>query len=400
MTKMTKPSFAPWPYYAEDEIAAVQTVLASGKVNYWTGEEGRLFEKEFATSCDRTFAVAVANGTLALELALHALGIQPGDEVIVPCRSFVATASCVAIRGARPVFAEVDSDSQNLTPESIRAVLTPRTKAIIPVHLAGWACDLDGILALAQEHGLKVIEDCAQAQGGRYKGKSVGSFGDVATFSFCQDKIMTTGGEGGMLVTNDKEVWARAWAYKDHGKNFATVYEREHPLGFRWLHESIGTNWRLTEMQSAIGRVQLRKLPEWINTRRRYAAILNDRLGKHPLLRVPRPPDEITHAYYKWYAFVRPERLAKGWSRNRVNEEIFDRGVPCLQGSCPEIYLEKAFVDTDCAVTPMSPEYFPVARELGETSMMFVVHPTLTVEDMSRTCEVVEEVLSRAAGEA
>lgn len=384
--------FAPWPYFEEDEIEAAASVLRSGRVNYWTGQEGRLFEREFADFVGCKYAVAVANGSVALELALHALGIGPGDEVIVPPRTFVATASAVVLRGAKPIFADVDADSGNVTAESIKAVLTPRTRAVIVVHLGGWPCDMDEILALAREHGLKVIEDCAQAHGATYKGRPVGSFGDVAAWSFCQDKIMTTGGEGGMLTTNDPTIWERAWSYKDHGKSYDAVYHRAHPPGYRWLHESFGTNWRMTEMQSAIGRVALRKVPQWVQTRRRNAALLIERLQSIPELRVPIPPAHIGHAYYRFYVYVRPEMLKPDWSRDRVMVEINEAGIPCTVGSCSEVYLEKSF--QQAGLQP--PHRLPVARELGETSLAFLVHPTLDETHMQDTAHVVAKVMQRA----
>src|ERR1039458_6044205 len=265
--------FAPWPHFTPDEVDAVSRVVQSGKVNYWTGSEGRLFEEEFAAFTGSKHAIALANGTVALELALHALGVGPGDGGVGASRTFIASASCAVMRGAVPVVADVDRNSQNITADTVRAALTPRTRAIIPVHLAGWPCDMDPILELARERGLWVIEDCAQAHGATYKGRTVGSMGDVNAFSFCQDKIMTTGGEGGLLTTNDPDKWARAWAFKDHGKSYDAVYNRTHLPGFRWLHESFGTNWRLTEIQSALGRVLLRKLPQMVEKRRGLAAI-------------------------------------------------------------------------------------------------------------------------------
>ncbi len=381
-----------WPYFAEDEISAVSAVLRSGKVNYWTGEEGRCFEKEFAAWCQTEYAVAVANGTVALELALFALGIGAGDEVVVPPRTFLATASAVVMRGATPVFADVDPVSGNITAETIERVLTPATRAVIPVHLGGWPCDMDAIMGLAAERGLKVIEDCAQAHGAACNGRPVGSFGDAAAFSFCQDKIITTGGEGGMLVTRSEPVWRRAWEYKDHGKSHAAVYDRQHPPGFRWLHESFGTNWRMTEMQAAIGRLQLRKLVEWHRIRQRNAAILSRRFRSIAALRVEEPGERYTHAWYKYYVYLRPEKVAPGWDRDRIMQQINARGIPCFSGSCSEIYLEKAFADR--GLVPA--EALPVARELGETTLMFLVHPTLTEADMERTCEVVEEVFENA----
>lgn len=384
--------FAPWPVFAEDEIESVRKVLESGKVNYWTGEEGRLFEKEFAAFAGCRYAIALANGTVALELALFALEIGPGDEVITTCRTFIASASCIVMRGAIPIMADVDPICQNITADTIRPHITPRTKAIISVHLAGWPCDMDPIMALAREHGIKVIEDCAQAHGAVYKGRPVGSLGDVAAFSFCQDKIMTTGGEGGMLTTDDELLWRKAWEFKDHGKSYDAVYNREHPsgFGFRWLHESFGTNWRLTEMQSAIGRVQLRKLPEWIRIRQRHAAILTECFSAIPALRVTSPPAVIGHSYYKYYVFLQPEVLKKNWSRDRIMDAVNAEGIPCFSGSCSEIYLEKAFL----GLAPK--KVLPSARKLGETCLMFLVHPTLSDEDMADTCRALEKVLAHA----
>jgi len=386
----TRP-FSPWPSFSEEEIEAVTRVLKSGKVNYWTGEEGRQFEAEFSAFTHCKHSVALANGTVALELALEVLGIGSGDEVIVPSRTFIASASCAVMRGATPVIADVDPTSQNITAETIRAVLTPRTRAIIAVHLAGWPCDMDPILELAHEHGLKVVEDCAQAHGAVYKGRPVGSMGDVNAFSFCQDKIISTGGEGGLLTTNDTDLWSRAWAFKDHGKSYDAVYKRHHPPGYRWLHESFGTNWRLTEMQSALGRVLLRKLPQSVQARRKLAAILTERFSRIPALRVTIPPDEVDHSYYKYYVFLRREHLREGWDRKRIIRSILAEGVPCFEGSCSEIYLERAFPE---AMRP--PERLPVAKELGETALMFLVHPTLTESDMHDCADAVEKVLLHA----
>ncbi len=384
--------FAPWPSFAPDEVNAVSRVVESGKVNYWTGDEGRLFEAEFAACAGSKHAVALANGTVALELALYALGLGPGDEVVVPSRTFIASASCVAMRGAVPVVADVDSISQNITADTVATAVTSRTRAIIAVHLAGWACDMDPLLELARERGLWVIEDCAQAHGATYKGRPVGSMGNVNAFSFCQDKIMTTGGEGGLVTTNDPDLWARSWAFKDHGKSYDAVYHQAHPPGFRWLHESFGTNWRLTEMQSALGRVLLRKLPQMVEKRRHLAAILSKRFSEMPALRVTVPPAEIGHSYYKYYVFLRPERLRETWMRQRTIDAINAEGIPCFSGSCSEIYLEKAFPES---LRPHG--RLPVAKQLGETALMFLVHPTLSESDMHDTADAVAKVLHSAA---
>jgi dTDP-4-amino-4,6-dideoxygalactose transaminase len=383
--------FPQWPAFDEDEIAAASAVLRSGRVNYWTGSEGRQFEQEFAELCQARSALAVANGTVALELALYALGIGPGDEVVTPCRSYVASAGCVVNRGATPVMADVDLDSQCLTADSIRAVLTKRTKAIIAVHLAGWPCDMDPILHLADEHGLKVIEDCAQSQGARYKGRPVGSLGHAAAFSFCQDKIMTTAGEGGMLTTSLPEAYEAAWSYRDHGRSRQAAASPPQAPGYRWVYNTIGTNWRLTELQSAIGRHKLSKLSTSLQRRRELASMLSEALAVIPALRTPLPPPDVEHACYRWYTFVRNERLRPGWDRNRILAALTAEGIPCYSGSCPEIYREQAF-------TQFRPQReLTVAKELGETSLAFLVHPTLAEADIGDTIEAVQKVMAHAS---
>lgn len=400
---MLNTPFSPWPVYSEEEIEAVARVLRSGRVNYWTGDECRVFEREFAAWCGTAHAIALANGTLALDLALQGLGIGPGDEVVVTPRTFLASVSCVANIGATPVFADVDRESGNLTAETIAAVLTPRTKAVILVHLGGWPCDMDPIMELADRHGFKVIEDCAQAHGARYKGRPVGSIGHVGAWSFCQDKIITTGGEGGMVTTDDRELWSRMWSFKDHGKSWEAVYEREHAPGFRWLHESFGTNWRLTEMQAAIGRIQLARLDEWSAAREANANVLLTALRRHAdehgPVRAPMLPgtgegrnDRSRNAFYRVYAYVRDENLAPGWSRDRIVSQIVARGVPCYHGPCPEVYLERAFEGTGWR----PPEPLKTAHALGEASMMFLVHPTLTEAEMQLAAKVIGEVLAEA----
>lgn len=420
---MLNTPFSPWPSFTVEEADAVQRVLQSNKVNYWTGTECREFEKEFAAWAGTQHAVALSNGTLALDVALHALNIGPGDEVVVTPRTFIASVSCVVNAGATPVFADVDTASGNITAQTIAAVLTARTKAVICVHLAGWPCDMDPIMALAAEHGFKVIEDCAQAHGARYKGRSVGSIGQVGAWSFCQDKIMTTGGEGGMVTTNDEALWRAMWSFKDHGKSYEAVYERQHPPGFRWLHESFGTNWRMLEMQAAIGRIQLRRMADWTVCRQANAAVLAAALkpfaGENGPVRLPQlgciasasgggadacgtgcgPGGTqlcargCVHGQYKFYAYVRSHNLAPGWGRDRIIEAINAEGVPCYQGSCSEVYLEKAFDGTGWRPT----QRLTAARELGETSLMWLVHPTLTDAEITKTCEAVSMVLKEAS---
>jgi len=390
---MLNTPFPQWPCFSREEADAIQQVLLSNKVNYWTGCEGREFERDFATFVGSEYAVAVTNGSVALELALRALRLSRGDEVIVTSRTFIASVSSIVMVGAEPIFADVDRESQNITVDSIRKVITEKTKAIICVHLAGCPCDMGPIMDLAKQYCLYVVEDCAQAHGARYKGGSVGSIGHVGAWSFCQDKIMTTGGEGGMVTTNDKKLWARMWSYKDHGKSWEAVYTKEHPSGFRWLHESFGTNWRMTEMQAVIGRIQLRRMPEWHADRTRNAETILSAVHQLPGLRAPTLPDYIEHAWYRCYTFVTPEALKTGWDRDRIMNEIVARGVPCFSGSCSEVYLEKAF--DKAGWQPV--ERLPIAKELGETSLMFLVHPTLTDAEITKTCDVLIEVMNLAA---
>ncbi len=383
---------APWPSFTEEEAKIVSDLLLSNRVNYWTGDVCREFEKEFADWVGTKYAISLANGTLALDVAIQALNIKPGDEVIVTPRTFFASVSSIVIAGAKPVFADVDRDSQVITAETIAPLITSRTKAIICVHLAGWPCDMDPICDLAKKHNLAVIEDCAQAHGAKYKGRSVGSLGDIGAWSFCQDKILTTGGEGGMITTNNKDLWSKMWAYKDHGKSWQAIYERQHPPGFRWLHDSFGTNFRMLEIQAAIGRIQLKKMSEWTERRTSNANLIASCCKKYSVVRVPKVPSHITHAYYKFYVFVKPEFLAPHWSRDRIIQEINSLGIPCFHGSCPEVYLEQAFEGTEFRPK----QRLPISKELGETSILFLVHPTLTEKDIAKTCDVIDSVLALA----
>lgn len=397
---MLNTQFSPWPSFTQEEADAVSQVLLSNKVNYWTGTECREFEKEFAVWAGTDYAVALANGTLALDVALQAMGIGEGDEVIVTPRSFIASVSTVVNAGAIPVFADVDNNTGNISATTIAPKITDKTKAIICVHLTGWPCDMDEIMALAKQHNLWVIEDCAQAHGAKYKGKPVGSIGHVGAWSFCQDKIMTTGGEGGMVTTNDKALWQKMWEYKDHGKNYDSIYHKQHPPGFRWLHDSFGTNWRMMEMQAVLGRIQLKKMAEWTKIRTQNAKILRDALtqfaGEQQFLRIPDIEfhqvmgSDSVHAYYKYYVYVRPENLPENINRDSILNALNEKKIPCFSGSCSEIYLEKAFDNH-----PSRPKArLTVAKELGETSLMFLIHPTLTTNEMQTIATTTVDVLT------
>ncbi len=405
---MQSVDFEPWPSFTEEEIDAVSAVLRSNRVNYWTGNIVKSFEAEFAEFAGTRHAIALANGTLALDLILHGLGIgarnggSSDDEVIVTSRSFIASVSTVVNAGALPVFVDLDRDSQNISAAEVAKSLSPNTRAVIAVHLAGWPCDIDAIRNVVSDSSVHIIEDCAQAHGAVYKGRPVGSLGVAAAWSFCQDKIMTTGGEGGMVTCDDPDLWDRMWSYKDHGKSHAAVHRTDHAPGFRWVHESFGTNFRMTEMQGAIGRIQLQRMPEWKAKRSRNASLIIEALepftGEGGSIRLASlnsrnfQNDRSEHANYKFYAFIRPENLKSDWSRDRIVEAVTARGVPCFQGSCSEIYLEKAFDDSS-----LRPAHaLPVAKELGETSLMLLVHPTLSANSMGATIDALKTVLSLA----
>ena len=381
----------PWPYFDRKQVDRAANVLTSGRVNYWTGTEGLAFEREFAEFCGQNHAIATANGTVALETIIKALDIGANDDVIVTPRTFIASIACIVSAGARPVFADVDLNSQLLTAASIEAAVTPATRAVIPVHLAGWPADMPEILEVTARHGIAVIEDGAQAHGATIDGHPVGSFGVASAFSMCQDKIITTGGEGGAIVTSDTDLWKRMWSHKDHGKDYDTTHRNDQPPGFRWLHHRFGSNGRLTEIQSALGRIQLKTLPQMLAARHRNATLLNEACDEIASLRVTKPRAGIKHAYYKYYVFVRPGTLKTGWDRDRVMAAINAEGIPCYSGSCPEVYLEKAF---DESLRP--PERLPVAQELGKTSLMFLVHPTLQDTDISDTAEAIHKVMRHA----
>ncbi|EAQ65686.1 pilin glycosylation protein [Marinomonas sp. MED121] len=386
-------SFSSWPNFTAKEAEAVSKVLLSNKVNYWTGEEGRKFESEFSQWLGCKYSIALANGTVAIELALKALNIGAGDEVITTPRSFFATASSIVAVGATPIFADVDLNTQNITAESIKKVLTRKTRAVIVVHLAGLPADMAPIMSLKSQYGFKIIEDCAQAHGAKYRGVSVGTIGDIGAWSFCQDKIITTGGEGGMVTTNDHDLWLKMWAYKDHGKCFDAVYNKEHMPGFRWLHKSFGTNFRMTEMQAAIGRIQLTLVDNWVRKRQKNATLITEAIKKIPCVRLLKGNKEIVNAYYKYYFFINREKLKNNWSRNKIISEIISRGVPAYHGTCGEIYLEEAFDKT--SFSPKTPCINSI--ELSETSVLLLVHPSLTIKEINTTISVITEVLCEAS---
>ena len=389
-----KNKFNSWPYYSKLEARKISNILLSNKVNYWTGEEGRKFEEEFAKFSDSKYSIAVSNGTLALELALIGINIKKGDEVIVTPRSYIASVSCVATCGAIPIFADVSLETGNINPNSVEKLISKKTKAIICVHLGGLPCDIDSLKKISKKNNIKLIEDCSQAHGAKYKDKSVGSYGDIGTWSFCQDKIMSTGGEGGMVTTNSKKLWNKMWAYKDHGKNFNTVFAKKHPPGYRWLHESFGSNFRMTEIQASIGRIQLRKMKSWNKLRTINAKKIVKAFSKFSNTSYSSPVEKnSTHAWYKCNIYLKQNSLNKGWNRDKIANEIIKLGVPCFSGSCSEIYNEKAFDNTD-----MRPKNkLSNAYLLGKNTLMFLVHPSLSNASLEKTIKVIDLIMTKAS---
>lgn len=387
-------SLGVWPFVEPDDIDRVRAVLESNRLNYWTGTRGLAFEAALQSRFGCR-GIAMANGTVTLETALRVLGVGPGDEVIVPARTFIATASAVAMLGARPVVCDVELDSGNMSVATVQPLVTERTKALIPVHVGGWPVDMPALMAFARQKGLSVIEDCAQAIGATIDGQQVGTFGDFGSFSFCQDKIITTGGEGGALLAADESLWERAWTLKDHGKDPSLMFGDQPGDGalFRWVHTSFGTNLRMTEMQAELGLCGLERLDGYLEARRANAQTLADGLADVAGLEIPEAPAHYRHAFYRVHALVDESALAEGWSRDRILRAVRAEGAPCSQGVCAEIYREKAFERAGYALSGE----LPVAAELGRRSLAFLVHPTLTAQDMRAVVEAVRKVFAAAS---
>ncbi len=392
-------TLSPWPHYPQDEVDAASATLLSGKVNYWTGSLGKEFEITYAKSVGRKHGLALSNGTVALELALRAFGVGPGDEVIVASRTYVASATCVLLIGAKPIFCDVDRVSGNMSAATIAPHISARTKAIIPVHIGGWPCDMPGIMALASTHNLIVIEDCAQANGASINAKPVGAWGHAAAFSFCQDKIISTGGEGGLLVLDDDIAFNKAWAYKDIGRDFHSVYKKTHPPGFRWHTESAGSNFRMTEFQAAIGLIQLRKLPEWVRLRQKNAQQIKVVLKKFDWLEIQEPSGDIKSAYYRQYAVVRDDAVLGGLHGEKLRDALVHAMnqalVPCFVGSCSEIYREVVFVEGGTAPK----NRFKYAKAFTERAFCFLTHHTITSEEMAEMCLRIQTTLHEFSNE-
>ena len=333
-----------WPQFAEEGIKAVEEVLRSGKVNYWTGPKGMEFEKEFAQWQGSKFAISTATGTSALHVALSALGIGPGDEVIVPSYTFIATSFAVVQAGAIPRFADVNIDDHCISVESAEKLVTSRTKAIMPVHLYGNVCDMDKINQFAKKHDLFVIEDNAEAFGGEYKGKKTGTLSHIAGLSFCQNKTFTTGGEGGMVTTDDEDLAWEARSFRDHGfdvKERLNLLELEQKLPY--IHNRVGWNYRMTEMQSAIGLAELARMDNWnMANRRRNGHILLDTLGELPQVKyMPIDTEERRNGWYVCAFSLDVENM--GCDIAQFVAAAGAEGAPCWKVFWPQCHTERAF---------------------------------------------------------
>ena len=386
--------------YSKKQIQLVSNVLRNNKTNYWTGKECKNFEKEFSNYHGIKHSLTVSNGSVALEIALKALNLKKTDKVIVTPRSFVISASCVLNLGLKPIFADVD-DNGNLSIEGIKQAYNKDVKAIILVHLNGLSCDMDPILNFAKKNKIYLIEDCSQAHGATYKGKKVGSFGDISTWSFCQDKIISTGGEGGMISTNNKKLWLKCWSLKDHGKNYQSVFHKKHKTGFRWLHDDLGSNYRMTEMQAVIGREQLKSLDQQIKKRNFIANLylkeLKDFYQKYNILKKPnfkcktcpfkeskKKCNKCIHGFYRLELFINKKKI----NLTKLIETINKYKIKCNVGSCPEIYREKIFKKL---------KFYPKkrlqnAKLLGETSIMFPINPYKPVKRIRSEIRLLKKI--------
>lgn len=359
-----------WPIHSADEIDAVAVVLRSGATNYWVGPHGQAFESEWAAYTGAQYALTVSNGTTALECAIHALRLEPygKNEVVIPCRTFMATASAVVNNGLAVVLADIDPETLNVTVETLEARRTPKTGAVIVVHYAGLPCDIEAICKWAKQYDIRIIEDSAHAQGARVGGKHVGTFGDIGCFSFCVGKIMSTGGEGGAVITNDSELYRRMGAYRDHGRY--QLRGSKDFTKFEYSVQEFGSNLRLTEMQSAIARLQLKKLDGWVARRREIAAMYDAAFG-WPVVRPG-------HAFYMYTGFID--------NRDAVLTALNDRGIPARLNGCPNLYLEPVFVGKGLRC--------PNADASGARTLGLPIYPTLSNEDVAEVIAAVREELS------
>ncbi len=334
-----------WPQHSKKEIYKVLQILKNGNTNYLFGNEGIEFEKEFAEFSNSKYAVALSNGTVALDLAIKSLNLKKNSEIIVTPRSFIASASCILLNNLKPKFIDVDKNTHNITLEQISKSINKNTSAIICVHLGGMPCNMIEIMKFAKQNDLFVIEDCAQAHGAKIENRSVGSFADISTWSFCYDKIISTGGEGGMITTNNKKLYDFCWSYKDHGKNkkkYVTAKKIKDGK-FKFLHDTLGNNFRLTEIQSGLGRIQLMKINQNIKRRNKFSKFIVNKLKDSKIYSFQNSNFSYQHAYYRLYINLNKNHILPKINNIKFINFLLEKNIICGSGSSSEIYKEKCF---------------------------------------------------------
>jgi dTDP-4-amino-4,6-dideoxygalactose transaminase len=404
-----------WPQFSEKGKKAILQPLESGQVNYWTGTRGMEFEEKWAAFHGVQFAISCNSGTSALHTALAAMGIGPGDEVIVPSYTFIASSFCVVQAGAIPVFADVNKNDHCISPKDIEKKITKRTKAIIPVHLYGNICDMDPIMALAKKHKLLVLEDCAQAHGGTYKGRKVGTIGHAGAFSFCQSKSFTTGGEGGAVITDDEEIGWQCRSFRDHGYD---VRERMRLLELEaklpYIHNRVGYNYRLTEMQSILGIYELERFENWnLKNRQRNGQILIDELSNVPqIMYLPVHNEKRRNGFFVFPMTLDLKKL--NCDIKTFLAALTAEGVPNHPVFWPQCYAERAYREHNGFgakakfpfrskeyTTPASVQYKNVVCENAawhqDRTFITVVHPTLGVSHMKQIARGIKKVIKAYA---
>ena len=375
---MKKFSYSTWPSYPNILVNSISSLFKTGLVNYLIGNNGKSFEKEFSKKMGIKYSAAVSNGSIALEIALLSLGIKKNDEVIVTSRSYNSSASSILRVGAKPIFCDIDSNTFNICTKSLKSKITKKTKAILCVHLYGYPCEIFKIKKIIKNSQIKIIEDCSQAHGAKIKNKPVGCFGTIGIWSFCYDKIISTGGEGGMISTNSKTIYSKIWSLKEIGKDYNKFYKNRKSINFPYIHDHVGTNARMTEVQSLIGRYQLKNLDSYIRIRNRNALILSSYLNDIKKINIPVIPKNITHAFYRYTITIQSELKNPSNIRNNIIRKIISKKIFCNVGGCPEIYNEKPFnLDLNAS------KNIKVANIIGKTSISFLVDNTISIKNMN-----------------
>ena len=378
-----------WPNFSKDLISNVGRIIGSGKINYTEGPYGIKFEKEFSKFIGNKYSIAICNGTAALEVAIKSLRLPKNSEIIVPARSFFSSASCIVNTGYNPVFADVNLLTQNITINEIKRKITKKTKAIICVHLAGLPCDMPSIKKLANKKKIKIIEDCSQAHGASINNKQVGSFGDISTWSFCNDKIMSTLGEGGMISTNKKNLYEFCKRYINHGTNYKNNKKTEK---FIYNKDYFGTNLRITEIQSFAGLEQLKNLKKIQNKRENISKIYFDLISNYQdFFNYYYPSKKIKSAWYRLYFFLKSDVKNYQKIRFKIIKDLRKNNLKCFTGSCPEIYLEKAFKK----LNNFKPVRLKNCKILGETSIALDINHTLEYSIHKKKILILRNVIEK-----